>query len=326
MDLTTKYMGLTLPSPLIVSSSGITNSAENVELCARNGAGAVVLKSLFEEQMVSDIHKLQKQDEMFFWYPEAVDYINKFSKEEGTDAYLKLIRNCKKAVDIPVIASINCTTPGEWPAFAHNIQEAGADGLELNIYLPPLESDVSCNQIEDTYVLIINEVLKNVTIPVAIKTGYYFTNPVQMLTHLSHTGISGMVLFNRFFSPDIDIDHFDVAGNNIYSAEEEMLQSLRWIALLSNKVSCDLSASTGIHTHTGVIKELLVGATTTQLCSTLYQNGIEYLSDIRQGLTDWMKKHRFNKIEDFRGLVTKYEQHTGAFERLQFMKKAVGDF
>ncbi len=326
MDLTTKYMGLTLSSPLIVSSSGLTNSVENVELCARSGAGAVVLKSLFEEQMVADIHKLHRQDEMFFWYPEAVDYINKFRKDEGTDAYLKLIRNCKKAVDIPVLASINCTTPGEWPAFAANIQEAGADGLELNIYLPPAEINVSSDQIEDTYVRIIKEVMKNITIPIAVKTGYYFTNPVRMLTGLSETGISGLVLFNRFFSPDIDIDRFDVAGSNIYSAEQEMLQSLRWIALLANHVSCDLSASTGIHDHTGVIKEILVGATTTQLCSTLYLNGIEYLAEIRQGLMTWMKKHNFASTDDFRGLVTKHEQHTGAFERVQFMKKAIGDF
>jgi dihydroorotate dehydrogenase (fumarate) len=324
MDLSTTFMGNKIANPLIVASSGLTNSVDRVKECADNGAGAVVLKSLFEEQLITGKTTLISQDDMFFWYPQAVDYVNTISKEDGIAEYLRLIENAKKAVSIPVMASVNCITPWEWPRFATEIEKSGADGLELNIFIPPTNINITGYKIEETYVDIIHEVRKNVTIPLAVKVGFYFTSLYRMLYKISNLDINSLVLFNRYYRPDIDIDSLRVVAQNVYSSPHEITLSLRWIALLYNKIQTELVAATGIHDYQGVIKQILAGANAVQICSTLYQNGIPYLRTLLDGIEQWMGEKGYSNLDAFRGLVAKNEENTAAFERLQFMKKTTG--
>jgi len=322
MDLTTKYMGLTLKNPIVVSSSKLTGTIGNIIACAEAGAGAVVLKSLFEEQLVARAEQKTKLIEMYFWYPEANDYVVNLGKENGLEEYLKFVRDAKAAVTIPVIASINCVSPVEWPKYAAKIQEAGADAIELNIAIFPFDKNISSQQIEDTYIEIVTEVKKFVTIPVSVKLGMFFTN-IHAITHrLAEAGADALVLFNRFYNPDVDISNLQVVTDNVFSNPDEKSISMRWIALLSTAgIRCDLAASTGIHYSAGVVKLLMAGANVTQICTTLYQNGIPYISEMIAGLEEWMKKHNYKNIDEFRGLVNKRSENTAAFERVQYLKK-----
>ncbi|HPG34586.1 MAG TPA: dihydroorotate dehydrogenase-like protein, partial [Lentimicrobium sp.] len=255
-------------------------------------------------------------------YPEASDYVIEISKGRGVNEYLKLIRDAKAAVDIPIIASINCVSPVEWPVFAKKIEEAGADAIELNVAIFPFDKKLNSQRIEDMYVEILNAVKAQVNIPVSVKMGRYFTNIFAMANRLADAGADGLVLFNRFYNPDVDIASMKVVTDNVFSSPDEKSIPMRWIALLSaDGIKCDLAASTGIHYSIGVIKQLLAGATVTQICTTLYQNGIPYISEIINGIQDWMKKNHFKKIDDFRGLVNKKTENSAAFERMQYMRK-----
>jgi dihydroorotate dehydrogenase (fumarate) len=210
----------------------------------------------------------------------------------------------------------------EWPVFAKKIEEAGADAIELNIAIFPFDKKISSQQIEDMYVEILKAVKAQVTIPVSVKMGRYFTNIFAMANRLVDEGADGLVLFNRFYNPDVDIANMKVVTDNVFSSPDEKSIPMRWIALLSaDGINCDLAASTGIHYSIGVVKQLLAGATVTQLCTTLYQNGIPYIREIVSGIEDWMKKNHFKKIDDFRGLVNKKTENTAAFERMQYMRK-----
>jgi dihydroorotate dehydrogenase (fumarate) len=324
MDLSTTFMGIKIANPLIIASSGLTNSVDKIKACANNGAGAVVLKSLFEEQMVTGRNLLYEQDDMYFWYPDAVEFVNTFAKEEGTGEYLKLIENAKKTVKIPVIASVNCVSPLEWPKFASEFEKAGADGIELNIFIPPTNINLTGYKIEETYVDIIHEVRKSVTIPIAVKVGFYFTSLYRMLYKISNMDVNSLVLFNRYYRPDIDIHTMRVVAQNVYSSPHEITLSLRWIALLYSKIRTELVAATGIHDYEGVVKQLLAGATAVQICSTLYKNGIEYIGTILKDLENWMKQKGYANLAAYRGLVAKNEENTAAFERVQFMRKTTG--
>ncbi len=322
MNLSTKYMGVELKNPIIVSSSKLTGNIDNIRSCAKAGAGAVVLKSLFEEQIIAKTEAGLKRNEMYFWYPEASDYVLNISKGSGVKEYLKLIEQSKKETDIPVFASINCVSPVEWPAFAKKMEAAGADGIELNIAIFPFDKNLNSQKIEDTYIEILQAVKKEVNIPVAVKIGPYFTNTVAMTWRLAEAGADALVLFNRFYNPDVDIATMKVVADNVFSSPDEKSIPMRWIALLSaENIPCDLAANTGIHYSIGVAKQLLAGATAVQLCTTLYQNGIPYITEIRKGLEDWMRKHGFKSIADFRGLVNKHPENTAAFERIQYMKR-----
>jgi len=324
MDLSTTFMGIKIANPLIVASSGLTNSADRVRECADAGAGAVVLKSLFEEQIVTGKNALLSQDDMYFWYPQAIDFVKTFSKEEGISAYLKLIEEAKKAVSIPVMASINCVTPWEWPKFASEIEKCGADGIELNIFIPPTNINLTGYKIEETYVDIIHEVRKNVEIPISVKVGFYFTSLYRTLYKIGNLDINSLVLFNRYFRPDIDIDTMRVVAQNVYSSPQEITLSLRWIALLFNKINRELVAATGIHDYQGVIKQILAGATAVQICSTLYLNGTGYIRTMLDEIGQWMSHKGYNDLPSFRGLIAKNEGNTAAFERVQFMRKTAG--
>lgn len=321
MNMITHYMGLELKNPIIVSSSKLTSSIENIRKCADQGAGAIVLKSLFEEQLLADADRLMDKDDKYFWYPEAVDYINQHSKDFGVKEYLELLTESKKYTTVPIIASINCTTANEWPKFAKRLEEAGADGIELNIAFLPLVGDITSEEIEDRYVEIIQEVKKYTSLPVSVKFGPLFTNPVNIIQRMDKAGADALVIFNRFYRPDINIYTESIVHNNILSGPEEMTQSLRWVSLLSDKVECDVAANTGIHNAEGVIKQLLAGADAAQICSTLYSNGISYIDTILTELKEWMVEHNYNSIADFKGKIARDNEHAAAFARVQFMKR-----
>jgi len=325
LDLSTKYMGLELKNPIIVGSSGLTNSVENVIEIEKNGAAAVVLKSVFEEQIKHEINKTLKQSDNAFAYPEALDYISNYTEENTFSSYLDLIRNCKKSVKIPIIASINCVSASEWITYAKRIEEAGADALELNIFLLPSDLNNSSEDNEKLYLDIVNEVKRQVSIPIAVKTSFYFSGLAKMMLKLSWTGIGGLVFFNRFFSPDIDIDRLIITNSNVYSRPEEIVTPLRWVAVLSDRLYCDICASTGIHDGKAVVKQLLAGAKAVQVVSVLYKKGFSQIGSIIKELEDWMKEHNFKSIEEFRGKMSyKKSENSAAYLRVQFMKYFAG--
>jgi len=324
MDLSTSYMGLKLKNPLIVGSSRITGELKTIQQCISFGAGAVVLKSIFEEQITHRAETSLKQgreNEAYYWFPEARESILNLSKEAGLDYYLQFIDNLKSSNDVPVISSIHCISPDGWPRFAKRIESAGADALELNISIFPFSKSMTSGQIEDVYVEIVKAVKKEVKIPVSVKLGPFFTNICNIVNRIVDAGAEGLVLFNRYFHPDIDIDNLNVIVHEPYSSPEEMSLPLRWIALLKgHNLQCDIAASTGVHYHSGVIKQILVGASAVQLCSTLYLNGIPQISKILEGLQKWMKKHHYESIHDFRGESLGQQTADTGFERIQYMK------
>lgn len=324
-DLSTSYMGLKLRNPIIAGSSGLTSTVENIQKISENGAGAVVLKSLFEEQINFAIDKTFVQNENNFNYPEALDYISHYTRENDLEKYLELIREAKKSVDIPVIASINCVSAAEWVTFARNIQDAGADALELNIFVLPSDPRRKAEQHEQIYLDILQSVMRQVRIPVAAKVSYYFSGLTNMALQLSWTGIKGLVLFNRFYSPDIDIEKFEVTSGHVFSTEGESTLTLRWIAMLSDKVQCDLAASTGVHDGKGVIKQMLAGAKAVQVASVLYQKGFDHIHVMTKEIEQWMARHDFKTTSDFIGRMSfKEVSNPAAYERVQFMKHFAG--
>lgn len=324
-DIQTKYMGLTLCSPVIIGSSGLTSSLDNIREFESRGAGAIVLKSLFEEQIRFEIAHTAAQDVSSNLYPEAQDYIANYSRDHRIEEYLGLIRQAKAAVRIPIIASINCVTAEEWTSFARKIEEAGADALELNIFILPCDPVMGGEQNEKVYFSILEEVKKQVKIPVALKISYYFSGLAKMALKLSWAGANGIVLFNRFYSPDINIETMQVVATNVFSGPKEITTSLRWVAMLSDRLYCDVCASTGIHDSEGLIKQLLAGAKAVQVVSTLYRNGFDRIDEMNAGLKTWMEKHGYEKTEDFIGKMSfKKAENPAAYERVQFMKHFAG--
>ncbi|MEE4196008.1 MAG: dihydroorotate dehydrogenase-like protein [Bacteroidales bacterium] len=321
-DLSVTYMGLKLRNPIIAASSGLTNSLDDIKEFEKKGAGAVVLKSIFEEEIRRELEKdLTSMQMESFLYPETMDYYDNYAEDDSLTNHLKLIREAKKAVNIPIIASINCVTADKWPYYAETLQDAGADALELNVFVMPSDFDKSSDENEQVYFDIVKEVKKHVNIPVSLKISYYSANLGAFIKKLSTTGISSLVLFNRFYSPDIDINNFDVLSSNVLSHPEELPISLRWIAIMSERVGCDLAASTGIHDGAAVIKQLLAGANAVQIASAFYKNGKGVIETMLDDLTHWMEQKKFKKIEDFRGkLSQKKSQNPAAYERMQFMK------
>lgn len=324
-DLTTKYMGLTLSNPLIIGSSGLTDSADNILELEKAGAGAVVLKSLFEEQIMLEVGASLKEayqnDMIYSAKSETLDYIDLHIRERTLSAYIELIKEVKKKVMIPVIASINCVSSAEWISFANQFEQAGADALELNIAILPSDENTSAETIEKVYFDIIDKVKSKVNIPVSVKMSSCFTNLALMIKKLSETGIKGIVMFNRFYTPDFDINNFSEKSSNTFSTPSEAGNIRRWMGIMSPKVSCDLAASTGIHNAEDLIKQLLAGARAVQVVSTIYKNGKDQIQKMLGGLNMWMDDKGFNTIEQFRGKMSQAESsNPSAYERIQFMK------
>ncbi|MFA8449273.1 MAG: dihydroorotate dehydrogenase-like protein [Bacteroidales bacterium] len=325
IKLETTYMGLNLKNPIIAGSSGLTNSVENIIELERQGVGAVVLKSLFEEQIAYNIDKTINQEELNKAYPEANDYISNYTLANDIEKYLQLIKQAKEKVKIPIIASINCFSTGSWTSFAKKIENAGADALELNIFVLPSDPKKTSKDNESIYLEIIQQIQKEISIPLSVKLSYYFSALSNTLLKMSWTGINGLVLFNRFFSPDIDINKLEIKATNVFSSKAELSNSLRWVAMLSDRVECDIAASTGIHDGSAIIKQLLAGAKVVQIASTLYKNGFKQIPKMIEFIENWMKEHKFENIEDFRGKMSiKEAKNPAAYERVQFMKHFSG--
>ncbi len=314
-------MGLDLNNPIVVSSSGLTNNIEYMKKIASVGAGAIVLKSLFEEQIIEEVDHKLKDNDMYFWFPEANEHVKTISKDHGVSEYLNLIKEAKAEISIPVIASINCMTATEWPSFAKRIEEAGADGLELNISIMPRNDEVDCRALEMEYIEIVEEVRKHTKLPLSVKIGPHFTNIAQLCCGLTKAGASNVVLFNRYYKPDVDIENMNIVANKYHSNADEISESLRWIALISNRNYCELTASTGVHTGADIIKTILVGATAVQVATTLYTNGVDYIKTMLADMEAWMTKKGYSSMDEFKGILNKSKEATTAFERVQFMKK-----
>jgi len=317
-NLTTKYLGLTLKSPLIISSSRLTSTIGQLKEAEDNGAGAVVLKSLFEEQINYHIHSISSSH----GYPEADDYLSNYIHDNSVESYLELIRKAKKNLSIPVIPSINCYTSRGWTGFAKNMAEAGADALEINVFFMPTDRKKSSADSEKLYLELIENLKKSVKIPLVLKIGFRFSNILFMIDQFYNRGIEGVVMFNRFYEPDIDINKMEVIPAEIFSQENERRYVLRWIGMASAQdIKIDISASTGVHSGQDAIKYLLAGADTVQVCSVLYNKGIPFIKTMNQQISDWMASKKFKNIDDFRGKLNylNYEKPT-VFERTQFMK------
>ena len=318
MDLSVKYAGLQLSSPVIVSSSGLTSSVNRIKKIEEAGAGAVVLKSLFEEQIRYEVDAMDKGND----YPEAEDYLNAYAKENSLNTYLDLITEAKKAVKIPVIASVNCHSSKEWTHFTKKMEDTGADALELNIYYLANDKRKDPREYEETYLNIVEEVTSRVKIPVTVKLGMHFSNPSWMADQVRIRGAAGLVLFNRFYAPDINTDELRMESAEVLSNQADMRYSLRWVGIISSTVEgIDISASTGVHNGLGVVKQLLAGADAVQICSVLYRNGIEYTQDVIAELKSWMERKKFNSVEEFKGRMSyKNIQDPAIYERAQFIK------
>ncbi len=314
----TRFAGLNLKCPIIVGSSGLTNSAEKNKELERAGAGAVVLKSLFEEQiaMQSD-WMLQNSD-----YPEAKDYIHNYVKSNEVSDYLKLIQETKQACSIPVIASINCYKADSWIDFAHQIEMAGADAIELNIFSLYTQNDTDPDLVKKNHIQILGNVREKVGIPVIIKMGKMFNNLVDVVNGLYANGAAGVVLFNRLYQPDIDINKLQMVSGQVFSSHTDMADTLRWTGIVTGKVpQIPVASSTGIHDWEDVVKCILAGASAVEICSTVYQNGDEIISQMKRSMEEWMNSMNFNSIHEFRGKLNyAHIPDPSLYERIQFMK------
>lgn len=324
VDISTTYLGLELRSPLVVGAAApLTEGIENVKRIEDAGASAVVLHSLFEEQLLEEryalYHHLTHGTES---YPEALSY---FPDREvfhvGSEAYLNQIRYAKEIVDIPIIASLNSSTIGSWGDYAQKIEQAGVDAIELNIYYVPTDITIRGEQVEQNYLDIVRAVTDSVNLPVAVKLSPFFSNMANMAKRLSDTGASGLVLFNRFYQPDIDLITLEADPNLMLSTSREMRLPMRWIAILYKTIPVDLAATSGIHTAHDVIKMMMVGANVTMLVSVLLQHGIQQLREIEKDLIEWLEINEYESISQLQGSMSQMNcPDPGVFERVQYLK------
>jgi dihydroorotate dehydrogenase (fumarate) len=322
-DLSTTYLGLTLKNPLVAASSGLTDSIDGIKKLENAGIGAVVLKSIFEEEILNQtaslLNEAKENPLIYSDMSETLDYIDLHVKESTLSNYLSLIKEAKKQTLVPVIASINCVSAGGWTEFAKKVEHAGADALELNVFTNPIST--SLTNIEELYVEISKKVVQALEIPVAVKISKYLTRPAQTIENIAASGVKGLVLFNRFYAPDIDLEKMQVVTSGKISNGSEYLDSLRWIGLMADKVNCDLAASNGIHSAETAIKLILAGASAVQLCSVLYEKGLDCISKMLSGLDQWMEQHKYANITQLKGkLAMNASIHGSAYERMQFMK------
>lgn len=321
-NLETTYLGLELKNPLVAASSGLTGSTGKIKDLEEAGIGAVVLKSVFEEQINNEITSLLRKNPQNIAYPEAGDYIRNYIRDNTANKYLDLISGAKKSVGIPVIASVNCISASEWTTFAKDFENAGADALELNIFYVPVDCHEEPGEIEQLYTEVLSKVKSEVSIPVSVKIGLYHSNITAMVYKLKVNGAEGVVMFNRFYEPDIKLNTLELIPASVYSVPAESRHTLRWVGLVSSEVhEIDIAASTGIHDGQAVLKQLLAGAQVTQLCSALYIKGSGVISSFLSEITEFMKKWNFKRIEDFRGRLS-YKKISDPliYERSQFMK------
>lgn len=323
MDLSTKYLGLTLKSPLVASASPLSEDINNLKKLEDAGIGAVVLHSLFEEQIrleqeEANFHATAGTEafaESLSYFPEVEDY------KLGPELYLEHIQKSKAAVDVPIIASLNGSSLGGWTEYAKEMESAGADAIELNIYNIPTDANMSGADVEQQYIDILKAVKGAVKIPVALKLSPFFSNFSNMAKRFDEAGADSLVLFNRFYQPDIDLEEFEVTPNLLLSQSNAMRLPMRWIAILKDNIKADLAATSGIHTGTDVIKMLLVGANVAMLCSSLLKHGVNHVKNIEDHMVQWMKEKEYNSINELQGSMSQGKtSDPGSYERAQYMK------
>jgi dihydroorotate dehydrogenase (fumarate) len=325
MNLTTKYMGLSLKSPLVSSASPLSEDIDNIKRMEDAGASAVVMHSLFEEQLLDNeeirsnhyqvTHNSDKNPFTLTYQPELTRF------RVDPQEYLDHIRKAKEIVDIPIIASLNGTSLGGWTNYARLIELAGADALELNIYNVPTDMSLTGTQLEQNYIDIIDAVKSVISIPVAVKLSPYFTNMANIAKRLDDVGADALVLFNRFYQPDINLKKLQVEPNIILSEPQAKRLPMRWIAILYGQINADLAATSGIHKGHDVVKMLLAGADVTLLCSALLLHGIDYIRTIESELCEWMNKHEFESVEGMKGILSQKNcANPSVFERVQYMR------
>jgi len=323
MDLHTTYCGLNLKSPLVVSASPLSEEIGNIKLMEDSGASAVVLYSLFEEQLSQEAHSIHYHTtqgtesfaEAISYFPEPDEY------KLGPDEYLEHIMKAKASVNIPVIASLNAAHHGTWEDFASKIEAAGADALELNIYYIPNDFDLSGDEVEMNYVNILKAVKKKIGIPVSVKLSPYFSNLVHMAKKLDNAGANGLILFNRFYQPDIDLQALEVKSDIVLSKSYDIRLPMRWIAILKGRLKASLAATTGIHTGYDVLKLMMVGADVCMLNSILLKKGIGEIKTVQNQLVQWMEDNEYESIRQMQGSMSQLNTpNPEAFERAQYMK------
>ncbi|GHT73951.1 diguanylate cyclase [Bacteroidia bacterium] len=313
----TTFAGLSLPTPIIIGSSGLTDSVEKNKELEKAGAGALVLKSLFEEQISKDSASLLLEGNA----KQSNESILNYFKTNEVTHYLQLIQQTKESCRIPVIASINCYKDDSWVDFAHQIEMAGADAIELNLLAlnACLNKDVRC--LGQDYIYITQKVKEAVRIPVIVKFGKYFSHIVSLVDQMYEAGASGVVLFNRFYQPDIDIHHLQITSGDVFSTPTDISDTLRWTGIVSGLLPhVPIASATGVHDWEAVVKCILSGASVVQICSTVYQNGNEIISQMLRSMEEWTHSMNFKSLNEFRGKLNYTHENISLYERIQFMK------
>jgi dihydroorotate dehydrogenase (fumarate) len=323
MDLATTYHGIELRNPIVHSASPITGSLDNLRRLEDAGTSAVVMYSLFEEQVNAESHALdhylsygrESQAEALSYLPEADTY------KVGSDQYLEHIAAAKRSLEIPVFGSLNGVSKEGWAKYARLIEQAGADALELNVYNLPTDPSLEGPEVEQVYVDVVQNVTESVGIPVAVKIGPYFSSIANVARRLKEAGADALVLFNRFYQPDIDVEKLEVTPNLHLSEPYEMLLPLRWVAILHGRVDIDFAISTGVRDHESVLKGLMVGASVVMMTSELLRHGIERVGDVLSGLSEWMEEHEYVSVRQMQGSMSqKHVDEPAAFERVSYLK------
>jgi dihydroorotate dehydrogenase (fumarate) len=323
MDFTTTYLGLKLKNPIVPSASPLSYSLESMKRLEDAGAAAIVMYSLFEEQIAHEAAELdhylnygkESYAEALTYFPESQEY------NVGPDEYVELVRQAKESLDIPVIGSLNGITTGGWIEYGKKIEEAGADALELNIYYIPTDPRITSADVEDRYLEVLHAIKRTVKIPVAMKLNPFFSSLSNVAKRLETAGADGLVLFNRFYQPDIDLEALEVKPNVILSASDAMRLPLRWIAILSGKVKMSLAATSGIHTAEDVLKMVMAGADVAMMCAALLKNGPGHIEQVLKGIDQWMLDHEYISIQQMKGSMSQRAvADPAAFERANYVK------
>lgn len=323
MDLTTNYMGFKLKNPLAASPSPLCQDVDNIRKMEDSGAAAVVLHSLFEEQITLESRELDRfltqgtysYAESLTYFPDLGDY------KIGPDEYLEHIRKAKDAVGIPVMGSLNGVSTGGWIEYAKLIEDAGADALELNIYYIPTNPDMPAQQLEQMYTNLVRDIKANISIPIAVKIGPYFSSMPNMARQLDQAGADALVLFNRFYQPDLDIDNLEVVPNLVLSTPDELRLRIRWVAILFSHIKADMAVTGGVHSADDVIKSMMSGARVAMMTSALLKNGIEYIKKVHADLSSWIEKHEYESISQMQGSMSlRSVAEPAAFKRANYMK------
>lgn len=329
VDLTTTYLGLSLKNPLVASASPLSHKVETVRQLEDAGVSAVVMYSLFEEQIIADSLRLHRDlsrgtdsfAEAMTYLPDLAAYSDLHQYNIGPDVYVENLYNLKQAVEIPVIGSLNGITNGGWIEYARKIQDAGADALELNIYNLPTNPDISSSNLEDHYFDLVASIRASIKIPIAIKLSPFFTSLPNFAKRLAEAGVNGLVLFNRFYQPDFDLDELEVVPRLVLSSSQELRLPLRWIAILYGRIPVDFALTSGVHTAEDIIKATMAGASACMMASTLLKYGIGHATELLDGIQSWMEEKEYESVTQMKGSMSQQAvAEPAAFERANYIK------